>query len=142
MYEELAIAIGDFAASIGELAESDLSRPLQLALKHLSAVQKQAQDLSHTQAQEDTMTFMATAEEYSRIINSVRVCDGSKARLLYLNADSSYPSSWRLRLVCDVIEYGRTLKVKPDAQNKHMKRPKRKVAHPTVAPRPWRKQPT
>ena len=59
--------------SVGELAESDLNRQLVDVLKHLSNVEKKAQDLQHTQAQEDAMTFMATAEEYSRIINSVRV---------------------------------------------------------------------
>ena len=72
-YKELAIAISEFATSIGELAESDLNQQLLDVLKHLSNVEKKAQDLQHTQAQEDAMTFMATAEEYSRIINSVRV---------------------------------------------------------------------
>lgn len=71
--EDLAIAIGEFAHSVGELAESDLNKQLVQAIRHLSEVERKAQDLQHTQAQEDAMTFMATAEEYSRIINSVRV---------------------------------------------------------------------
>ena len=90
LHEDLAVAIGEFAATIGELAESDLNRPLQLALKNLSDVQKKAQDLSHTQAQEDAMTFMATAEEYSRIINSVRVSNSMWFWLLFARADALF----------------------------------------------------
>lgn len=57
---DLAIATGEFALSIGELSESDLSKQLCHSLAVMSDVQKKAQDLQHTQAQEDTITFMAT----------------------------------------------------------------------------------
>ena len=69
----MAVAIGEFALAIGELSGSDLGQPLSQALAVLSDVEKKAQDLQHEQAQEDIATFMSTAEEYVRIIGSVRV---------------------------------------------------------------------
>ncbi|KAI5120370.1 hypothetical protein M0805_006892 [Coniferiporia weirii] len=77
---ELAIAIGEFALAIGELSESDLSKQLSHSLVVMSDVEKKAQDTQHTQAQEDTTTFMSTAEEYARIINSVRMAFASRVR--------------------------------------------------------------
>ena len=62
---DLAVAIGGFALAMGELAESDLDKQLRQVLGTLSSVEKRAQDLQHTQAQEDTITFMATGE-YTR----------------------------------------------------------------------------
>jgi sorting nexin-1/2 len=66
---DLAVAIGEFGVSVGELSESNLNRQLSLALGSLSTVEKRAQDLQHTQAQEDTITFMATGEK-SLVANS------------------------------------------------------------------------
>lgn len=87
---ELATSIAEFSTSIGELSESDLSKDLRHSLSALAAIEKKAQDSQHVQAQEDTITLMTTGEfrpifmniaiticnlveEYSRIINSVRV---------------------------------------------------------------------
>lgn len=89
---ELAVATGEFSLAIGELSASELSKQLSHSLAVMSDVEKRAQDLQHAQAQEDAMTFMSTgtrsplqllcvtdeimsisAEEYTRIINSVRV---------------------------------------------------------------------
>ncbi|KAL5492536.1 VPS5 [Sanghuangporus weigelae] len=78
--EELAIGTGEFSLSIAELSESDLSKELCHSLSALGIVEKKAQDLQHTQAQEDTITFMTTVEEYSRIINSVRMAFASRVR--------------------------------------------------------------
>ncbi|EJD07710.1 uncharacterized protein FOMMEDRAFT_101108 [Fomitiporia mediterranea MF3/22] len=78
--EDLAIATGEFAIAVRELSESDLSKQLCHSLSVLSEAERKAQDLQHVQAQEDTMTFMTTAEEYARVINSVRMAFNSRAR--------------------------------------------------------------
>lgn len=71
---EMAVAIGEFALAIGELSGSELSKQLSHSLAVMSDVEKKAQDLQQEQALEDTTTFMNTAEEYVRLIGSVRVC--------------------------------------------------------------------
>ncbi|KAL5536777.1 VPS5 [Sanghuangporus sanghuang] len=78
--EELAIGTGEFSLSITELSESDLSKELCHSLSALGIAEKKAQNLQHTQAQEDTITLMTAVEEYSRIINSVRMAFASRVR--------------------------------------------------------------
>lgn len=70
----MAVAIGEFALAIGELSGSELSKQLSHSLAVMSDVEKKAQDLQQEQSLEDTTTFMNTAEEYVRLIGSVRVC--------------------------------------------------------------------
>lgn len=70
----MAVAIGEFALAIGELSGSELSKQLSHSLAVMSDVEKKAQDLQQDQALDDATTFMNTAEEYVRLISSVRVC--------------------------------------------------------------------
>jgi sorting nexin-1/2 len=59
---ELSVATGEFAQNIGDLASSDVAD-----------VEQKAQNLQAIQADQDVATLMATADEYARLINSVRV---------------------------------------------------------------------
>jgi len=70
---ELSAATGEFAQNLGELASSDVGKQLSRSLTGLADVQRIAQDLQNVQSDQDMGTLMATADEYSRLINSVRV---------------------------------------------------------------------
>ena len=70
---ELSTATGEFAQNLGELASSDVGKQLSRSLAGLAEVQRKAQDLQVIQSDQDMATLMATADEYSRLINSVRV---------------------------------------------------------------------
>lgn len=59
---------------IADLASSDLGKPLMTSLGLLADVERKAQDIESEQAKQDLVTLMGTADEYARLINSVRVC--------------------------------------------------------------------
>lgn len=67
------MATGDFATNVGELASSDVGRQLSQSLSGLVEVERRAQDLQTQQAEQDITTLTSTADEYARLINSVRV---------------------------------------------------------------------
>jgi len=67
------VAIGDFVQTISDLASSDLGPSLSHSLFALADVERKAQDLEAEQAQQDLVTITNTADEYARLINSVRV---------------------------------------------------------------------
>lgn len=58
---------------IADLASSDLGKPLMTSLGLLADVERKAQDIESEQAKQDLVTLMGTADEYARLINSVRV---------------------------------------------------------------------
>ena len=70
---ELSVATGEFAQHLNDLASSDVGKQLSQSLAALAEVQRKAQDLQAVQADQDMATLMATADEYSRLIHSVRV---------------------------------------------------------------------
>lgn len=70
---ELSTSIGEFAQMIADLASSDLGKPLMASLGLLADVERKAQDIESEQAKQDLVTLMGTADEYARLINSVRV---------------------------------------------------------------------
>ncbi|GJE91193.1 Vps5-domain-containing protein [Phanerochaete sordida] len=82
---DLAAAAGEFAQTIQDLASSDVGLGQQLAgaLAGLAVVERKAQDLQEKQANEDTLTIMSTADEYARLINSVRLAFSSRIRMYY-----------------------------------------------------------
>lgn len=61
---ELAIAAGEFAQTIHDLASSDVGLGQQLAgaLAGLAVVERKAQELQEKQSNEDTLTIMATGK--------------------------------------------------------------------------------
>lgn len=73
MPTELTGATGEFAQNLSDLASSDVGKQLSQSLAALAEVQRKAQDLQAAQADQDMATLMATADEYSRLIHSVRV---------------------------------------------------------------------
>jgi len=76
-------ATGEFAQNLGDLASSDVGRQLSQSLAGLADVQRHAQDLQAAQADQDLTTLMATADEYSRLINSVRLAFNSRIRVYH-----------------------------------------------------------
>ncbi|KZP25549.1 Vps5-domain-containing protein [Athelia psychrophila] len=77
---ELAIARGEFAVAIGDLASCDVEKQLASSLSALADVERKAQDLSSKQSEQDVVTLMSTVDEYSRLINSVRLAFNSRIR--------------------------------------------------------------
>jgi hypothetical protein len=90
-FTELASATGEFATAVAELSVSELGEQLQQTLGALANVEQAAAEGQNVQSQQDMMTLMSTgisfifkltrsishcriADEYSRLINSVRVC--------------------------------------------------------------------
>lgn len=70
---ELSVATGEFAQNVSDLAVSDVGRQLAHSLSGLAEVERKAETLQSAQADQDVATLMSTADEYARLINSVRV---------------------------------------------------------------------
>ncbi|KAH8832985.1 Vps5 C terminal like-domain-containing protein [Flagelloscypha sp. PMI_526] len=77
---ELAQATAEFAKSVSELSSSDVGRELSQSLAGLADVEESARDLQLIQSDQDMSTLMATADEYARLINSVRLAFTSRIR--------------------------------------------------------------
>ncbi|KAG2157750.1 Vps5 C terminal like-domain-containing protein [Suillus bovinus] len=77
---ELAAATGEFAAAITDLSLSDTGKQLEQFLAAMADVQRKAEEVQTIQSQQDIMTLLATADEYSRLINSVRMAFNSRMR--------------------------------------------------------------
>ncbi|KAF7309838.1 Beta-glucan synthesis-associated [Mycena indigotica] len=78
--EELAVSMGEFAQAVSDLSSSDVGKQLAQSLAGLAEVQRKTQDLQHRQAEQDLVTLLSTADEYSRLINSVRLAFSSRIR--------------------------------------------------------------
>ncbi|KIJ65594.1 hypothetical protein HYDPIDRAFT_174995 [Hydnomerulius pinastri MD-312] len=87
---ELASATREFTTAVSDLSTSELGRQLQQTLGALADVEHAAAEAQSTQSQQDMLTFMSTAEEYSRLINSVRMAFNSRIRTYtsWQNADA------------------------------------------------------
>ncbi|EXJ78015.1 hypothetical protein A1O3_09174 [Capronia epimyces CBS 606.96] len=68
----LAEAAGEFAASLGNLAQVELSPVFSGPLQGLSDVQIRIRELYERQAQQDVLTLGITIDEYIRLIGSVK----------------------------------------------------------------------
>ncbi|EIM86643.1 Vps5-domain-containing protein [Stereum hirsutum FP-91666 SS1] len=79
-HSQLSTSIGEFAQMIADLASSDLGKPLMASLGLLADVERKAQDIESEQAKQDLVTLMGTADEYARLINSVRMAFSSRIR--------------------------------------------------------------
>ncbi|EGN96805.1 hypothetical protein SERLA73DRAFT_111514 [Serpula lacrymans var. lacrymans S7.3] len=87
---DLAVATGEFSQTINELSTSDVGKQLQRSLASMADVERKAEQLQHTQSQQDMVTLMSTADEYSRLISSVRLAFNSRIRTYtsWQNADA------------------------------------------------------
>ncbi|KAJ8586745.1 Vps5-domain-containing protein [Rhizopogon salebrosus TDB-379] len=87
---ELAVATGEFATAIADLSLSDIGKQLQQSLDAMADVERMTEEFQNIQSQQDIMTLLATADEYSRLINSVRMAFNSRTRTYtaWQNADA------------------------------------------------------
>ncbi|KAH9888986.1 Vps5 C terminal like-domain-containing protein [Cubamyces lactineus] len=88
--QEVAAAAGEFAQTIADLAACDVGSQLSASLSGLAEVERKAQELQSKQAHEDMVTILSTADEYARLINSVRLAFSSRVRVYHAwqNADA------------------------------------------------------
>ncbi|KAI0372691.1 Vps5-domain-containing protein [Pilatotrama ljubarskyi] len=88
--QEVAAAAGEFAQTIVDLAACDVGTQLSVSLSGLAEVERKAQELHSTQAHDDMVTILSTADEYARLINSVRLAFSSRVRVYHAwqNADA------------------------------------------------------
>jgi len=86
---EVAVATGEFGQTISDLATSDLGKQLSHSLSSLANVESKAQERQQVQNEQDMVTIMSTADEYARLINSVRLAFTSRIRTYHSwqNAD-------------------------------------------------------
>jgi len=80
---ELATAVGEFAQTVSELATSDLGKSLSHSLEALSELERKAQETESAQARADQATLLSTADEYARLVNSVRMAFSSRVRVYH-----------------------------------------------------------
>ncbi|PFH51776.1 hypothetical protein AMATHDRAFT_58242 [Amanita thiersii Skay4041] len=80
---ELAIVAGEFSHAVSDLAAADVGRELSSSLGGLADVERKYQELQTTQAEQDIITLMSTAEEYTRLISSVRNAFNSRIRVYH-----------------------------------------------------------
>ncbi|KAJ9660828.1 Vacuolar protein sorting-associated protein vps5 [Neophaeococcomyces mojaviensis] len=76
----LAEAAGDFATSLGQLAQVELSPTFSGPLQGLSDVQVRIKELYQRQAQQDVLTLGITIDEYVRLIGSVKTAFGQRQK--------------------------------------------------------------
>ncbi|EIW79392.1 Vps5-domain-containing protein [Coniophora puteana RWD-64-598 SS2] len=87
---DMASATGEFATTIHDLSQSEVGRQLQSSLAGMHEVQCKSEEIQKLQSQADIVTLMSTADEYSRLINSVRLAFNSRIRtyVSWQNADA------------------------------------------------------
>ncbi|KAI0073528.1 Vps5-domain-containing protein [Panus rudis PR-1116 ss-1] len=87
---ELSQAISEFAQTLAELGSSDdgLGQQLAHSLTGLAEVERKAEEIQKIQSAEDVRTVMSTADEYARLIHSVRLAFSSRIRV-YHNMQSA-----------------------------------------------------
>jgi sorting nexin-1/2 len=65
--------VGEFAQTVSDLAASDLGKSVSHSLEALAELERKAQETESAQARADQATLLSTADEYARLVNSVRV---------------------------------------------------------------------
>ncbi|KAG8934004.1 Vacuolar protein sorting-associated protein 5, partial [Tulasnella sp. 408] len=80
---EFAVTVSEFADTIAALSLSDLSKQLTQSLSSLAEVERLYKDMQETQGKDDIITIMGTADEYGRLINSVRLAFNSRIKLYF-----------------------------------------------------------
>ncbi|KAG8980074.1 Vacuolar protein sorting-associated protein 5 [Tulasnella sp. JGI-2019a] len=89
---DFAVSVSEFADTVAALSVSDLSKQLTSSLVVLADVERLYKDLQDTQVKDDMVTVMGTADEYSRLISSVRLAFNSRIKLYFASqtADSDF----------------------------------------------------
>ncbi len=65
--------MGEFAQTLSDLATSDLGKSLSYSVEALAELERKAQETESAQARADQASLLTTADEYARLVNSVRV---------------------------------------------------------------------
>jgi sorting nexin-1/2 len=65
--------VGEFAQIVNDLSASDLGKSVSHSLEALAELERKAQETESAQARADQATLLSTADEYARLISSVRV---------------------------------------------------------------------
>jgi sorting nexin-1/2 len=81
--QEVASAAGEFAKSIADVAGADLGQHLSASLAGLAEIETKYHELQSAQAEQDMVTFLGTADEYTRLIGSVRNAFSSRIRVYH-----------------------------------------------------------
>jgi len=81
--QELSVAAGEFAQSVSDLAEADIGEDLSASLAGLAEMEKKYQEMQTGQSEQDMITFLSTADEYTRLISSVRNAFSSRIRVYH-----------------------------------------------------------
>lgn len=106
-WTELASATGEFAQTVSDLAASDLGKSVSHSLEALAELERKAQETESAQARADQATLLSTADEYARLVSSVRVSvcpHGTLTCLLH------HHHRWRLVRACECTMRTRTQK--------------------------------
>jgi VPS5-like protein len=103
----MASATGEFAQTVSDLAGSDLGKSVSHSLEALAELERKAQETESAQARADQVTLLATADEYARLVNSVRVSVMSRLHPSATDVDLSVHHRWRLVRVCECTTHGR-----------------------------------
>jgi hypothetical protein len=106
---ELASATGEFAQTVSDLAASDLGKSVSHSLEALAELERKAQETESAQTRADQTTLLSTADEYARLVSSVRVRFCSIRVPQYADLSAHRHHRWRLVLACECIMRGRTL---------------------------------
>jgi hypothetical protein len=104
LWTELASAVGEFAQTVSDLAASDLGKSVSHSLEALAELERKAQETESAQARADQATLLSTADEYARLVNSVRV---SVMNPIYSMPLTLTRHRWRLVHVCEYTTHGR-----------------------------------
>lgn len=59
-FVDVAVAAGDFAQTVADLAACDVGKQLSLSLSGLAEVERKAQELQSSQANDDVITILST----------------------------------------------------------------------------------
>ncbi|KAI6113059.1 Vps5 C terminal like-domain-containing protein [Pisolithus sp. B1] len=97
---ELSTATKEFATTVSELSVSELGPQLKRSLAALADVKHVVAEAQNTQSQQDVITLMSTADEYARLIGSVRMAFNSRIRT-YTNWQSADAEVRRARQMHD-----------------------------------------
>jgi sorting nexin-1/2 len=79
----LSEAAGEFAISLGNLAQVELSPDFSGPLQGLSDIQIRIKELYERQAQQDVLTLGITIDEYIRLIGSVKTAFGQRQKAFH-----------------------------------------------------------
>ncbi len=103
----MASATGEFAQTISDLAGSDLGKSVSHSLEALAELERKAQDTESAQARADQATLLATADECTRLVNSVQVGIMSQLYPSSTGVGLSVHHRWRLVRVCECTTHSR-----------------------------------